>query len=242
MRGLGWVTMKRDQLATGLMIGMMLVSGAKIASAAAILSVGTVVGAPGSTVTVPVNLMSDTNVAALQFDLLYDSNYVTPGAVQGGPALADQGYGSNIRSPGDYTVLMYTFTYNPMSNGVIAFIPFSIASNTPDTNVALTFTNYILIADAALDFVNPVTAPTGTLSIATLPVFTAVTRSADRVAHVTLAGSTNRSYVIQGATNLVGPVQWTALSTNAATNGEVRFDDPAAATIPTRYYRAMVAP
>ena len=215
--------------------------GTASAFAGATLSVGSVTGTPGSTVLVPVSIVSDTNVVALQFDLLYDSNFLTPGTAIGGPALADQLFGDNIVTNGVYRVLFYTFSYLPMTNGVIAYVPVTIATNAPDLDEPLSLTNYLVLAGTALqNNVVQTTSTPGVLTIAIPPSFTSITTSNGAI-HLKLSGSTGRSYVIQTAPSLDGSPQWTGVYTNVATNGLLTFDD--LVPDPTqRFYRAMLAP
>jgi len=56
----------------------------EIAMATPSMSAGTTSGAPGTTDAVPVSVSIDTNVVSLQFDLLYATNYLTPGTPVGG--------------------------------------------------------------------------------------------------------------------------------------------------------------
>jgi hypothetical protein len=216
--------------------------GTESAFAGATLSVGSTTGTPGSTVLVPVSIVSNTNVVSLQFDLLYDSNYLSPGTAIGGPALADQLYGDNIVTNGVYRVLFYTFTYVPMTNGVIAYVPFTIAANAPDLDEPLSLTNYLVLAGTAtqLNTVSPVTSTPGVLTIAVPPGFSSITASNGAI-HLQLAASTGRSYVIQTTPSLDGQPQWTSVYTNIATNGLLTVDDPLGASV-QRFYRAMLTP
>src|SRR5271165_2089550 len=68
----------------------LLLFGMRPARALPSMSLGTTAGAPGATVSVPVNVTIDTNVVSLQFDLWYSTNYLTNGAPVGGNALSDQ--------------------------------------------------------------------------------------------------------------------------------------------------------
>jgi hypothetical protein len=215
--------------------------GTESAFAGATLSVASATGTPGSTVLVPVSIVSDTNVVALQFDMLYDSNFLTPGTAVGGPALADQMYGDNIVTNGVYRVLVYTYSYVPMTNGVIIYVPFTIAANAPDLDEPLPLTNYLVLAGTATQL-NTVqtTATPGVLTIAIPPAFSSVTASNSAV-HLQLTGSTGRSYIIQTAPSLEGQPQWTSVYTNTTTNGLVTFDDPVGGAT-RRFYRAMLAP
>jgi len=216
-----------------------LLLGAGSAFADAILSVGSTTGTPGSTVLVPVSIASDTNVVALQFDLLYDSNFLTPGAAIGGPALADQLYTNNIVSNSVYRVLIFTLSYVPMTNGAIIYVPVTIATNAPDLDEPLSLANYLLLAGMQLATV-PTTSTPGFLTIAVPPAFSSISVS-NGIVHLVLSGSTGRSYVIQSTPSLDGSPQWTGVYTNVATNGLLTFDDSLGASA-QRFYRVMLAP
>lgn len=70
--------------------------------------------------------------------------------------------------------------------------------------------------------------------------FTSVTRRADGVAEVQLAGPRCQTYVIEGSTNLQ---QWVPISTNEVTHGSLLLEDPDARGTVQRFYRAwQVAP
>jgi autotransporter-associated beta strand protein len=56
---------------------------------------------------------------------------------------------------------------------------------------------------------------------------------------ISFAGIPNRTYLVQGATNLTFPIPWQTLSTNVAgTNGLWYFDDLDATNYSSRYYRS----
>ena len=206
--------------------------------AAPALSVGSAAGVPGATVPVAVNFTTDTNAPSLQFDLHYATNYLAPGAPVGGSALADQlVFYTNGVLPGVYRVLMLSFSNAPLTNGVLVYVPFTIASNAPDHDEGLSLSNVVVSSPDG--FAVPATASGGVLAIASPPRFTAITRTNGGVTHLQLVGTSGRTYVLQAAANLPPP-QWTALQTNVATNGVLGFDDPA--PVGFRYYRAVVVP
>jgi hypothetical protein len=204
------------------------------------VSVGSTVGVPGITVPVPVNFTTDTNVPSLQFDLHYATNYLAPGAPVGGSALADQQiYYTNGVLPGVYRVLMFSFSNSPLTNGVLVYVPFGIATNAPDHDELLSLSNVVLSNPQG--YAVPANASGGVLAIATPPRFRSIVRANGGLIHLELLGASGRTYVLQAATNLPPP-QWTAIQTNLATNGVRDFDDSSSAGAPMRFYRAMVVP
>lgn len=58
--------------------------------------------------------------------------------------------------------------------------------------------------------------------------------------HFTVASQSGYTYVLQAATNLVPPVVWTGVATNAGTGGPLNFSVPANAALPQRYFRVRV--
>jgi hypothetical protein len=215
------------------------VAGPGCLSASPALSIGSTAGGPGTTVPVPVNFTTDTNVPSLQFDLHYATNYLAPGAPVRGSALADQLiYYTNGVLPGVYRVLMFSFSNAPLTNGVLVYVPFVIATNAPDHDEFLSLSNVVLSNPQG--FAVPENASGGVLAITTAPRFSSVGRTNGSVIHLELLGASGRAYVLQTATNLPSP-QWTALQTNVAANGILEFDDPSASA-PFRLYRAMVVP
>jgi hypothetical protein len=200
-----------------------------------VLSVGSTAGAPGSTVQVAINFTTDTDAPALQFDLVYATNYLLTGTPVGGSALADQEVFSSEPSPGVLRVLMFSFSNSPLTNGVLVYVPFSISNNAPDHDEPLALTNVVVSSPAGTQI--PAGASNGVLSIAVPPRFTAIFATNNGDIHLQLSGITGRSYVIATETNLF-PSQWIPLATNVAVNGLVEVDDVSAGAFPSRFYRA----
>jgi hypothetical protein len=189
-------------------------------------------------VPVPINFTTDTNVPSLQFDLLYATNYLAPGPPVGGSALADQQvFYTNGVLPGVYRVLMFSFSNSLLTNGVLVYVPFAIATNAPDHDEFLSLSNVVL--SNPLGFAVPAAASGGALEIIRPPRFISIAGTNDGIIHLELLGASNRTYVLEVATNLLPP-QWTALQTNVATHEVLNFDDPISASAPFRFYRAVV--
>jgi len=203
------------------------------------VTVGSTLGAPGSTVMVPVSLITDTNVTSLQFDLVYSTNNLAAGTATGGDALVDPSeiVGSNEVSPGLRRVLIASFVNIPVTNGVLAYIPFTIATNAPDHDEPLTLTNVLLVQASSAPV--PSESVPGTLSVVAAPQLVAISQSADLHVHVQLLGTTGRSYTLQSSTDLTNP-EWTTVDTKTAVGGTAEFED-ATASGGNRFYRALVA-
>ncbi len=215
----------------------LLFCGAGTAIAMPAMSLGTTAAAPGTTDPVPISVTIDTNVVSFQFDLLYATNYLTPGTPIGGNALADQQLASAVVSPGVFRLLGFSFSNSPLTNGVLACVPIVIASNAPDHDELLVLSNMLLVNAQA--FVVPVSVNSNaTLSITVPPRFSAIFPTNAGVMHLELTGTAGRVYVIQAATNLVS-LQWNPLTTNTDVTGVLQFDDVSAGSFAHRYYRAQ---
>lgn len=70
------------------------------------------------------------------------------------------------------------------------------------------------------------------------PALLSITTLFDGRLEVLVEGQAGQTYVIQGTDTL--PARWRSLSTNVATQGQIRYIDPDAALVPKRYYRAIV--
>jgi hypothetical protein len=186
-------------------------------------------------VDVAINCTTDTNAPSLQFDLVYAANYLVPGAPIRGNALADQQVYSGEASAGAIRVLMFSLSNSPLTNGVLVYVPFSIATNAPDQDETLVLSNIVVSNPQGSQI--PAGSSNGVLSVAVPPQFTSIFTSNQSDIHLQLQGTTGRSYVIAVATNLNAP-QWAALTTNVAVNGLVEADDVFALGVPARFYRA----
>src|SRR5438093_1048986 len=102
------------------------------------LMVGNVRGAPGSTVSVPIQFASDTTVVAAQFDLVYEATSVSAGTAAGGSAVVGHSVKSSEASAGVRRVVVYSLENAQFQNGVLVTIPLSISSNAPEGVVGLT--------------------------------------------------------------------------------------------------------
>ena len=203
------------------------------------LSIGSTQGVPGATVPVAINYTTDTNAPALQFDLWFGTNYLQWGGVIPGNALSDHLVATNIISPGVLRVLILSFSNTAISNGVLVTVPFLIASNSPDHDEFLTFSN-VLVVDPQAEVV-PSASTNGVLSILVPPQFTSVTSAAGGAVHLQLTATAGRTYVIQAATNIDLP-QWQPIYTNIPGGAAFGFDDPLASAFPARFYRVLASP
>ena len=213
------------------------------ASAQSLLSVGSTQGLPGDTVNVTINFTgnsttSPTNITGMNFDLLFNTNYLQAGTPTVGDAIPNPFFGFNLIAPGDMRVLSLAFPTAPASNGVVAFIPFTIAPNAPGHDEPLVLTN---IAATDANGIQEVLSPSnGVLSIIGPPLITQIIPTNGGAIHLVLSGRPTRNYFIQAATNLAAP-QWQPF-TNLVSGSNGVFEDVTATNFPTRFYRAQLAP
>lgn len=205
---------------------------------APLVALSTNAGAPGTTISVPVTLWTDTNVSKLQFDLLYEPTDLTTGTPTGGDALADQVILTSLPSSGTRRVQLVSFTNALLTNGVLVFVPFDISSNAPDHDATLTLTNVVLYnqQNQQLPIVN---LAQGVLRIEVPPLFTFIGPASAGGMHLEVTATPMRTCIIQGATQPAG-MPWVSLTTNQSVNGQISIDDSAAALMLQRFYRAVV--
>ena len=215
----------------------LLLLGSAAAPAMPTMSLGTTANAPGTTDLVPVSVTIDTNVVSFQFDLVYATNDLTPGTPIGGSALADQQLASAVVTPGIFRVLGFSFSNSAITNGVLAYVPFTIVGNAPDHDEMLTLSNMLLVNAQAS--VVPVSVNSNAiLSVTVPPRFNAIVSTNAGAVHLELTGTPGRVYVIEATTTLAPP-QWSPLATNTDITGVLPFEDVSAGTFPNRYYRAV---
>jgi Cohesin domain len=143
-----------------------------LAPAAPTLSITSTSGAPGATVQLAVTLLTDTNVSSLQFDLRFNSQFLTAGDPEAGGAVADHVVASSGITEGTLRVALNSFSNLPLTNGVLVFIPLTIATNELLTRENLALTNVVLYNANTIP-IHPFKSVNGSLTIAKLPHLTA---------------------------------------------------------------------
>jgi len=229
--------MKLVRLLPAASLGVLMAS--VVVPAAPLLSVVSTQGIPGSMVNVAISYTSNTNLTGMNFDLLFNTNYLQWEPVIRGNIPPDQFLlGTNLIAPGQFRVLVISSMRMPMSNGIVLYMPFTIASNAPDHNEPLTFTN-VAATDAAAEEVALLTN-NGVLAVVLPPQISGITPTNGGAMHLAFIGSPGRNYVIQATTNLAAP-QWLSFS-NILSGDNPVFDDTTATNVPIRFYRALVVP
>ena len=97
--------------------------------AAAGLNVGEQTSSRGSIVAIDVLMQSDSNVAALQFDLVFDNSRLSVQSPSLAPSQSTHLLDSEIIAPGRLRVAVFSPLSSPLSNGRLATIPFKVGSN-----------------------------------------------------------------------------------------------------------------
>jgi len=190
-------------------------------------------------VLVPISFTTDTNVPSFQFDLVFSTNYLTTGTVVPGPANPGYFIFTNATvAPGVLRVLSVGFL-SPLADGVVALVPFTIATNAPDHDETLQVSN-VVVSSFAGDNV-PASGSNGLLAVAVPPRFTSIALTNRGAIHLEITGSTGRTYVVEAAAGVAGP-PWLAVHTNLVSQGTLVFDDLSATNFPARFYRARVVP
>ncbi len=106
--------------------------------AATILDVGEAVAPKGATVVVDMVLTSDQNVAALQFDLLYDNRRLTTESTRLSQAQTRHTVDSRDVAPGRLRVAVYPSANAVLADGPLVSLPFVIAPNVGSGELPLT--------------------------------------------------------------------------------------------------------
>ena len=116
-----------------------------VAQAAPALSVGAATGNPGTTVDVPIAFVNDSDIVALQFDVVFDPAEATAGvAVIGPDVVSGHDIDSNLVAPGQLRVILFSTNSDVLSSGDIALIPFTLGAGvTAPVPLALTNVQYV---------------------------------------------------------------------------------------------------
>jgi hypothetical protein len=204
------------------------------------LSIGSNTGSPGSTVSVPSSLSSDTNVVAVQYDVLFNSTNLNSDAPVAGNAQAGSVIASSLLNPGTRRVVLYSPANAALTNGILANLLFSIATNAPAGVSSLTLTN-VIFANAQAGRVQSPTLVPGIVTVSlTAPArFGTILLSTNGAVQFNVLGADNLAYVIQTSTNLM---QWVDLSTNVVTGGAINFTDTNVSHFRYRFYRVRTGP
>jgi hypothetical protein len=203
------------------------------------LRVGTGIGTPGGNALVPVTLSTDTSVIALQFDISASSPGLASDGAVAATALNRIRVASRELSPGLRRVLIFTQDSQPLPNGTLVNLPFSIAAN---ASVGTTTVSpaQVLISNPQFGLV-PYTASAGSITISSgsIAEFKSALFDATGVFQLELSATAGRSYRIEASPDLKS---WSPLLTEFAVNSLLRVADTNAPRSPARFYRALTLP
>jgi hypothetical protein len=209
------------------------------ALAAPSLSVGNSFGMAGGTASAAISLVTDTNVPQLQFDIRFESNFLSSGTPLAGPALTDQIVLTSQPSPGVRRVQLVSLFNSPMNNGVLVTLPFTIATNAPARYTGLVLTN-VTLTNSLHQLIPLVTWTNGALEILAPPMFTSIQRVSGGSVRIGLASAPSHICVIEATTDVEQGL-WLPVYTNRVPVGSFSFTD-SAAKLPRRFYRAILQP
>ena len=211
-----------------IMLGLLLASAAVHG---ATLSVGTVRGFPGVTVSVPITVRFGSNgpfsVVAMQADIAFDSHRASM-AAERGATLGSRRLLSAEPTNGVERLLWYGADLTPFSNGVVAMLSVAVATNAGLSPLPLTLRNVILATAAPA--VASSTNRSGAVAINTIYV------RPDGDVDAFIAVTNGETYLIQATTNFVN---WETISRQTAESSLMQFIDLDAHQYPHRFYRAL---
>lgn len=211
-----------------------------LAGANSTISVGSANESPGVAATLPVQIQSDAKIVAAQYDVLFDGTTLTSAVAAGGNAVSDHLITFSAPTPGKQRVVVYSPTNAQLTNGLLANLVLSIATNAPAGITTVTLTNAIL-ANAQGLRVEPVSLLPGslTVSLALNARLGSIVLSTNGQAHFQITGAAGREYIVHASTNLVN---WTSFDPVAVSNGVIHFVDLTARSFAYRFYRVVLKP
>jgi hypothetical protein len=195
------------------------------------ISVGVVRGFPGATVELPVTIRFPSNtvptVVAMQADVGYDGRRAR---VESGPGALAAGRRFLTSEPisGLQRMLWYGPELRVFSNGVLALLRVSVATNAGFSPIQLNLRNVVLATAEPVSVVS--SNRTGAVAISTVYV------RPDGDVDAFIAVTNGVTYRIQATTNFV---EWETISEQTAESSLMQFIDLDAHSYPYRFYRAL---
>jgi len=201
------------------------------ANAGTRLVVGGTRGMPGTALSVPVILRGETNVVALQADILFDTNSLTAGNVTPGSVSASHIVASSQPAAGVKRLLLYAPNTRVLSNGILANLSFTLAPGSYPEALRLGVTNVILVTASATSV--------QTTNVPGVIVINPVVIRPGGDVNFFLTVVPNESYIVQGSIDLL---EWLDLGRVDTPSAIIEFTDTTAQAFPYRFYRAVSAP
>jgi hypothetical protein len=133
------------------------------------LQIGSGSGVPGGAVSVPVTFTNSGSVAALQFDLQYNSANLTAGSLTSGAALSPHVLYSSAPSSGALRVVIIPPVVSPLpatNTGILVNIPLTISASANPGNYPLAISNpSVVFSDGSAHLVGPGTLSNGQVTV-----------------------------------------------------------------------------
>ena len=146
-----------------LLCSLLLATASAVVLPAADLSIPPTYGSAGATVTAPVQYRAEkASIAALQFDLLFDSNVMSISATVGSAAAAaGKTAASNLLAPGVLRVIVFGINQNVIGNGSVVDLAITLNPNARRGAYSLDFQNVVGASPNAQEV--PIGARSGTI-------------------------------------------------------------------------------
>jgi len=198
-------------------------------SAQTSLTIGTLPGYPGATISVPVVLRQSGNAVSAQFDVAFDSGKVSALDALRGSRLTNQVIRSRLIAPGVERVVIYSLNNSTVArtNETVANLPFNVSPTEHVGSGPLVPANAVL-AKADATAIAPVSLNSGIIYVR------AVNRLPDGTVQFFLPSEPGTRYLIQATTNFVN---WVNLTNTTALGNFMDLVDSDAASYPFRFYR-----
>jgi hypothetical protein len=181
--------------------------------------------------------------------LNFDNRYF-PGRIYFASGTNDWVYqGTNFNTGQAYNLVVTMDLANNRWSATLDGTVLVSPTNMVDPGVALNFDSVDLIWDGTYDYFNSGSYGNNYLvvdnylvsSVPTPPALAVLTALPAGPLTLRLTGPNGYKFAILGSTNLQSGA-WTALATNVVSGGSFDFTDPGAATLNTRFYRALWVP
>lgn len=198
------------------------------------LSVGSVPGYPGATVSLPVSMRKTTNVTAAQFDVAYNTAKVIAGEVALSGVFSNHVVRTREIAPGVHRVLVFS-----RSNAVVTVTNIGTAVEIPFTVSPTEYIGSGAILPSNARLAQPDATLIAPLALNSGAIFVRSVNLQPEGAQLFLPSETGANYVVEATTNFV---QWTNVSTNTALGGYLDSFDSFATNSPHRFYRLRRQP
>lgn len=212
----------------------LLVVAALTARGQTAVTVASLPGYPGGTVSLPVSVRRTTNVAAAQFDVTYNTAKVTAGPLVAGGIFSNHVVRTREIAPGVVRVLAFSRTNAALTvtnNATAVEIPFTVSP-----------TEYIgsgPIVPSNARLAQPDATTVAPLALNSGAIFVRSVNLQPDGAQLFLPSEAGANYVVEATTNFV---EWTDVSTNTAFGGYLDAFDSFATNSPYRFYRLRREP